>query len=90
MALFWLTGSVSWSNDSLHKLALIGANLLVGFLTSLVDTGSNMHCIAGAVLGTFATSSNVTGLKCDSGSDTERLVMRGAGVSVIVSDRYVW
>jgi len=56
---------------------------LVSFLTSQVSTGSNVHCFAGIVLSTFATSSDVTGLKCDSGSDTERLVMSDAGVSVI-------
>jgi len=38
-------------------------------------------CFAGAVSSTFATSSDVTGLKCDSGSDTEHLVMIGAGAS---------
>ena len=42
-----------------------------------------MHCFAGAVLSTLAISSDVTGLKCDSGSDTERLVMRGAGASAV-------
>ena len=83
MALFWSTGIVRWSNDALHRLAMIGTNSLESFLRSQVGTGSNVHCFAGAVLSTFAISSDVTGLKCDSGSDTERLVMRGAGASAV-------
>jgi len=64
-------------------MTMIRANSLESFLTSQVGTGSNAHCFAGAVLSTFATPSDVTGLKCDSGSDTERLVMRRAGASVV-------
>jgi len=83
MALFWSVGSVRWSNDELHRLAMIGANSLESFLTSQVGTGSNAHCFVGAVLSTSMTSSDVTGSKCDSGSDTERLVVTGAGAPAV-------
>jgi len=83
MALFWSIGSVRWSNDELHKLAMIGANSLKSFLTSQVGTESNAHCLVGAVLRTFMTFSDVTGSKCDSGSDTERLVTTGAGAPAV-------
>jgi len=61
-----------------RRIAQIGDDWceLIG---KLLGTGSNAHCFVGAVLSTFMTSSDVTGSKCDSGSDTERLVMTGAG-----------
>ena len=37
-----------------------------------MGTGSKEHCFAGALFSTATTSSEVTGLNCISGSDTER------------------
>jgi len=42
-----------------------------------------VHCFAGAVLSNFTASSDVTGSKRNSGSDTECLVMRDAGASAV-------
>ena len=64
MARFWSAGSVRWSNDVLHRLAMTGANTPLSCLTSQVGTGSNEHCFAGALFSadTAMTSFGVTGL----------------------------
>jgi len=54
-------------------------------MTSQVGTESNEHCFVGAAFSTFTTSSDVNGLKCVSGFDTERLVMYGAGALTVDS-----
>ena len=83
MALFWLTGRVRWLNDASNILAMIGVNTIESCLMSQVGTGSSEHCFVGVNFSTFTTSSNVTGLKSVSGSDTERLVMSGAGALAV-------